>query len=706
MNPKITSILEKAFKEKSRGGHSKALRRITAAIEEYPLEIDLYKEAIGLGLDAGEPLQTVKYFKKALGRFTADRDALYEFATALEEKTCDPVFGKYLLEQYIKNKNLPAAYTAVQALNEHVLADLLQRTRKKREALSSALRGGHDLDGEIAINETSEAILHLALGDIEQAARILARQIDSKTLTCDLCEPLLLDLEKQHSKNGHIRYALGSCYLSRGDINRGVQKIVLAIKLNPELVEDITRRLETAKGEDPTSQNNLKVALLEAYSMQGNTAKVTALARSLLDQNPGKSSQVLDLVKTYLEKNDSDWELEEFYLDASLRSQQTKRIRSYLERTWPRKDKRRNNLDWLDAHAASGSLPADLQVYFGKLVLEEGRTDWAVDIFKRTASNFPAETQSILHILDKQKLREPQIQELCEELKRDSSDDSAGDVDEFDIQSFEPAEFSLSSHEGDASDAKIELEDNAYDSGEERTDPESGVFHSEPVSLNDLADGEPPKFAESPAAPGAEEGAPEHPIRPATEQIPEEPENESKNRPSADPPPIRREPMPATESARAGTDFDSLYRDYKNGNLDNDAILDLIERAFNRGRLDEAKALLDFRPVTIRQEVQRILRLADYYIYTDRPLPALIALKSFDCDSLNREERRDHLTKLAACYRALKMFEAAHGVLINLMIDEPSNSRLAFLAKANYEDYLQERCEEALILEKVCFLKD
>jgi hypothetical protein len=703
MNPKITSILDKALKEKARGGHSKALRRIAAAIEEYPLELELYKEAIGLGLEAGEPLQTITYFKKALGRFAADRDGLYEFATALEKKSNDPVFAKYLLEQYIKNMNLPAAYQVVQAMNEHVLADLLLRTRKKREALSSALRGGHEMDGEIAINETSEAILHLALGNIQEAVQVLIRQMDSNTIQCQFSEPLLLGLEKRHSNNGYIRYALGSCYLSRSDIDRGVQKILQAIKLNPELVDDITRRLELASGTDPTSQNNLQIALLEAYSLQGNTAKVMALAQSILDANPQKHPQVLDLIKKYIEKNNSNWELEEYYLDASLRSRQTKRIRNYLERTWQRKDKRRNNLDWLESRAKSGDLPADLQVYFGKLVLDQGRTDWAIEIFKRTASHSPAEVQNILHILDRQKQSEPQVEDFCEELKNASPEKSAGEG-EFDIQCFETSEFSLSNYEGDADDAKLELEANAYDTGAPRTVDESGSFPSDHLSLNELADREPQGATESQVASAADSKTFASHERSATEPHDTSHTGESNNRHTATHPQPGGQEAPITESDRARTDFESLYQDYKDGKLDNEATLDLIDRAFDRGRLDEAKSLLDFRPVTIREEVRRILRLADYYLYTDQPLPALIALESSDISSLNQGERREHLTKMASCYRALKMYEAAHCILINLMNDEPSNTRLARLAKENYEDYLQECCEEALILEKVCFL--
>jgi thioredoxin-like negative regulator of GroEL len=689
MNQKIASILEKASKEKSRGNYSKALNRTTAAIEEYPQELELYKEAIGLGLEAGEPLQTIKYFKKALIRFASEKNELYEFATVLEKRTCDPVFGKYLLEQSIKNKNLQEGFRIVQTIHKHTLEDLLLRTRKKRDTLSSALRGGHNLDDELAINEVSEAILTLALGNIREAAQIFIHHMDAKTYEFDLFEPLLTDLEIMYPKNGYIRYALGSCYLLNNEIDKGIQKIVRAVRLNPELVDDITHRLEQASSKDSPSRDSLEVALLEAYSLQGNTSKVSNLAQSILDASPEKSIHVLNLINKYLDRGTSNWELEEFYLDASLRSNQTKRIRSYLQKTWQQKDKRRNNLDWLEAQSESGSLPPDLQVHFGKLVMEEGRADWAINIFRRAAASSPSEVQNIIYLLGEKKHSEPVIEDFREELKS-ASQESTSDGS-FDIQCFDRSEFSLSSFDQDGDSEHFEVEDNIYDAGSNHTTLESEIPSLDNTNLADLADQEPQSSQEP---------------QPATSSGANQRHEQQINEAKCDPPEvceqIRMESDHASIPDIATADSVTSHQKNPYGKMDNDVILDQIDAAIDQGRFDEAKSLLDFRPVTIREEVKRILRLADYYYCSDQPLSALIALKSFDPNALNRQEKRDYMIKMATCYRALKQFEAAHCVLINLMNDEPSDTQLVSLAKANYEDYLRERCEGALILEKVC----
>ena len=116
---------------------------------------------------------------------------------------------KYLLEQSIKNKNLQEGFCVVQSINRHILEDLLIRTRKKRDTLSSALRGGHNLDNELATNELSEAILNLAVGNIREAAQIFIHHMDSRTHEFKLFEPLFYILKFDRLKD-IVKYSL-SC---------------------------------------------------------------------------------------------------------------------------------------------------------------------------------------------------------------------------------------------------------------------------------------------------------------------------------------------------------------------------------------------------------------------------------------------------------------------------------------------------------------
>ncbi|MFH1755133.1 MAG: hypothetical protein ABIA59_05465, partial [Candidatus Latescibacterota bacterium] len=663
--------------------------------------LELYKEAIGLGLEAGEPLETIKYYKKASNRFAAETDMLRELAVALVKNSCDPVFGKYLLEQSIKEKNLPEGLRIARALDELNLADLRNRTRKKGETLSSALIGGHKFDSELTVNEICEALLNLALGHIREASRTFIEHLDANAIEVDTLVPLLLELETLYPKEGAVRYALGSCYLMQNDIALGVKKIALAVRLNPDLVDDIARRLEDTAGKDSMPHASLEMALMEAYTLQGNISKIASLAQSILDAEPQKAPHVLDLVTKSIDKGTSNWELEEFFLEASLRSKQTKRIRDCMEKTWHKNDKKRNYLDWLETHSKSGDLPADIQIFFGKLVLKEGRSDWAVNIFKRTAEAFPAERHTILYVLDRHPQSDPQIDEFRDEL-RSTEEESAGDG-EIDIQCFERSEFSLSSYQEEQNESELNLENNNYESKVAGTSDPCGALPSADTSLEELADHDTQSEQEPHSLPQAQAAKTKSSAFAGPEP------NSTKapaDIPRAGIPRPRAEARKGSSPDKLPADFDAAYRDYLAGTLDNNRILALIERALDLGKFTEAKAMLDFQPVTIGEEVKRVFSLAAYHLYGDRPLPALIALKSFHINSLNRSEKREYLSQLAACYRALKMFEAAHCAFIKLMNEEPSDTHAALMAKKNYEDYLAERCEKALILEKVGFLED
>ena len=205
MNPKIESILEKVGKERSKGNYSKALRRLIDGLDKYPGELQLYRDVIELSLEAGEPIQTMKFFKKAMSRFPGEKEGLWEYAMTQVKRFGDPALGKYLLEQAVKNWNLISGYRVVKYFDERTARDLLTRTRKKKESLSSALKGGHVLTGELAINAISEAILNLRTGRISEAIRLFIDRMDEDPQVCTEVDPFLQEVETAFPQKGIVR---------------------------------------------------------------------------------------------------------------------------------------------------------------------------------------------------------------------------------------------------------------------------------------------------------------------------------------------------------------------------------------------------------------------------------------------------------------------------------------------------------------------
>jgi tetratricopeptide (TPR) repeat protein len=155
------------------------------------------------------------------------------------------------------------------------------------------------------------------------------------------------------------------------------------------------------------------------------------------------------------------------------------------------------------------------------------------------------------------------------------------------------------------------------------------------------------------------------------------------------------------EPAELPEDFDSLYRAFLNGTLDRGRVLDLAGQAFDEGRMIEMKRLLAFEPANLGEDIARKYQLARYYLAMDRPMSALVALKTVQLGALSREERKTFLLRIADCYRKLHNHEAAHGVYLRIMSDHPGDPAVEAVAKTNYSRYVEAAAGAAPALEKL-----
>jgi tetratricopeptide (TPR) repeat protein len=444
MNPKVESIMEKVAKERSKGNHSKALRRLTDTLDKYPDELELYRQVVELSLEAGESLLSVKYFKKALSRFVDDRNSLWEYAMNQVKQFNDPVLGKFLLEQSVKNWNLVSAYRIAKYFDERTTRDLLARLRKKKESMSSALRGGLALSSELAINALSEAILNLRAGHIPEAIRLFLERMDDNSETCSQFEPLLLDLEKEFPHKGVVQLAIGGCYLLSGRENKGAKKMAQAVKMNASLGEEATNRLEESCRDIDSPPESLEMALLEIFLAQGNTSKASEQARSIIGTKPHQTQYILDHLQKILSEQRGDWTIDKLYLDISLESDQIQRILRHLKGFSRDVNTKRDLYDWLQNHLKNSNLPVEMMIFFGQDVLDAGRPEWAVEILRETLIKYPSDKPIVTKLLEKSRQVSPLIEEFYLEIA--GQDTTEQQTSGFDIHHFERSEFSLSNY--------------------------------------------------------------------------------------------------------------------------------------------------------------------------------------------------------------------------------------------------------------------
>jgi tetratricopeptide (TPR) repeat protein len=148
-------------------------------------------------------------------------------------------------------------------------------------------------------------------------------------------------------------------------------------------------------------------------------------------------------------------------------------------------------------------------------------------------------------------------------------------------------------------------------------------------------------------------------------------------------------------------DFDSLYQSFIAGRLDHGRMLEAAGRALDEARMKEMKEILAFEPSNLGEDVSRKYMLAAYYLAVERPLQALVVLRSVHLNALGREERKNFMLRIAQCYRELHNFEAAHSVFLRILGDHPGSEDVERMAKSNYARYIEAAAGAVPALEKV-----
>lgn len=176
---------------------------------------------------------------------------------------------------------------------------------------------------------------------------------------------------------------------------------------------------------------------------------------------------------------------------------------------------------------------------------------------------------------------------------------------------------------------------------------------------------------------------------------------------------VGEEPAPAADAEPRSTpveepatredpdSFETLLASFERGELERERIFDLIDSAFTAGEMPTVKRLLNFRPENMGEEIKRKFYLAEYYESSNQPLNALLILKTMSLKGLGKDERKVLLLKIAHCYEALGVYEAANGAYLRIISENPDSDAVENAARKNYERYLRLVSGGAPALEKV-----
>jgi tetratricopeptide (TPR) repeat protein len=645
MDGKAASSLEKILILKNKGSSPKAIAKITDLIGKYRQEAQLYIEAIDICLEAGESLTAWKFFKKASSASSECHDKVWAFAKEKIKFRNDPVLAKLLMEQAIRKRDLDSGRQIVHNLENHTAKELLSRTHVKKKTLMSNLNGEYALKGDLLINIFSEALLLQRVGRTKEAMQALVHILDEKPIENDVIEPFLIQLEKTIGGNSSIYYALGCCSLISELYRVAITRFSQSIHINHAFLPDCIERIERIRHSDTPLPEDLELVLAEAYLMQDENEQASGLLHHVLDNQPEKAAVVLDLTVKYTAEQKDPRHLHFTCIEAAILSKQNNRAADQITELYENRERRFELLEWLDRKYSDHMLPSDILLYYGRIALQQRLYEKAIHVLTDVTEMSPVDVPAICRLLEEHRDANQDIRKLYDRLYCQLSPNGS---DSSEIDHFEKSEFSFSSL---------------------RKDP------SQPLDLS--------------AAPLAGSGSQAIGTFIETETRIAEPRR-CGARAIAEEPPSRISPE----------DFNDRYVSFLEGCMEDEEIISLIDDAFTQGENERLPRLLSFKPAGLAEEMQRKLHLTRFYLLKGTPLEALAVIKSIAVDSVPQQVKKDVLLKLAACYRRVHMYEAAHSALLKLKCEHPDSSAIDRLLKNNYSDYLNQQSSGAFILEK------
>lgn len=487
MDNKARSALDKAIQEKAQGNHGKALKRLNETITKYPKELELYLEAVDVCLDAGESLQATQFLKRAHTQFPSDREQIMTLAGEKSRALNDPVLGKFLLEQLIKSRDLEQASQSLEDLPDRAIRDLLQRTRTKRQSMTSAAHGGYSLKGEMVTNALSEALLCLRLGRLKEAARTFLQLIDDKPAENEVLEPFLAGLEKALNKSGRVRIVYAVSLLRANNPERAMQRLVTAVRLEPGLADEC---LEIIREYTESREDTLPCidgALVEILLSRGDIARAAELLSEELETQPSRATEIMSLVKQYLDTTEDTLALHYLFMDAALQAEQTLRVLETLKHIDRDKSLRPDLLEWLDTKEGEKFLPPEILVFHGQIAIEEGHEERAAEVLSAVCASSHSDIPAVVRLLEKHRNKHKALDELYDKHHESTADGGGGKAGgAFEFEHFENNEFKFESKEMEL-DADGDLE--AAEEPEIAAEPEPVEDDSEPTEDSDDSNG-------------------------------------------------------------------------------------------------------------------------------------------------------------------------------------------------------------------------
>ncbi|HKW15288.1 MAG TPA: tetratricopeptide repeat protein [Candidatus Krumholzibacteria bacterium] len=734
MNDKVTAIIQKASQERKRAQFDRALKRLEAGIAAHPEELDLYLEAIDTAIEGGELLPATNLLKTVQDKFARERDRVQQFVLEKLQTVHDPSLARCAVEHAVKRRDLEGALDLLASVPDHTIRELLNRTRAKAQSLKSAAGGGYALRGETVVNELTNAILSIRLGNLKDAMATFVTVVEDKSVEHKSVESFLAALAGKNPKAGRIRYARGCAMRVGGSEIEAIQLFVEAARLEPACAVNCIEQLQ-AMLEGSNHPGKVRRALAETQLLKGDLDDAAQTLREYLKDHTDNAREVIMLLRPYIEPSDQLNACTWLALEQALSLEQSSLLLE-LMRPLQAKGHGVELFQWLEEHELPLP-PPDIAIFHASLAIEAKEYERAVDMLDDVCTASPQDIPAVVALIDKHRNDDHAIDVLHmkyspREVVRRKSSASNEDAE---FQNFEPNEFKLETSSGVVTPPsspgkeipKPRFNSSPFSSGAKQTArDDTPMIERTELSLDDdapatRAEEEPARAAAPSSSPFGEiEIIEEHVTNVAQKlyeagaavffHIDDEASAESAVAEDApgDAPAATAEapgatPAPAAAPAAKET-FEQRYARFSKGELSNAAVLELLAEAVEDGRADELHELLCFEPETGEEHFARYYYQAEYHLLSNRPLQALEILARLDTPDLETAHKQRVWYKIAVAQRMTHNYEGAGETLDRLVEQFPGREDFARLKRRNQEQFIETQSLAVMTLEKTSSL--
>jgi tetratricopeptide (TPR) repeat protein len=731
MNEKAASIIQKAQQERKRAQFGRAQKRLEQGIAAHPEELDLYLEAIDTAIEGGELLAATNHLKTVQEKFARERERVQQFVREKLRTVHDPSLARCAVEHAVKRRDLEVALELLADVPDHTIRELLNRARAKAQSLKSAAGSGYALRGENVVNELTNAILSIRLGNLKEAMAAFVTLVEEKPVEHKGLDPFLASLAPKNPKSGRIRHARGCVMRAAANEVEAIQLFVEAARLEPSCAASSIEQLQAmlASAHRPSK---VRRALAEAQLQKGDLDDAAQTLREYLTENPENGREVIMVLRPFIDAanglNSCTW----LALEQALGLEQSALV---IELMRPLEARGHGDelFKWLEEHPLPLP-PAELTIFHASLALAAKEYSRAADMLGDVCAASPADVAAVLALIERHR-DDIEIEALHRKYSRTKDSPVASiAASEGDFQSFEPGEFRLETSSRGPAPATAQAakekpkprfnsspfsssknspprngdsEESFIDRGELSFDDDGSVHRDqeaagEPMRSIEITEGHvtnvAQKLYETGAAAFFHIDGQQTPAEPASS-------DESAFDGTAEPPtsePVESASMKPDEAAKET--FEERFARFSRGELPNSAVLALLEETVEDGREHELHELLYFEPETGEEHFARYYYHAEYHIMCNRPIQALEILAKLDTPGLESAQKLRVWYKIAVAQRMTHNYAGANETLERLVQAFPGRDDLARLKKRNHEQSIEEQSFAATTLEKTSSL--